>query len=76
VLLGLHEVLLEDGGERGVLGEARGGAHLGKRLLLDRMGVCQVLDELLLEGRAWHGHLHRSVLGIGRRIPGAMERKR
>jgi hypothetical protein len=50
LLLGLDQVLGEDAAELGVAGDVRRGTQLGQRLLLDRVGVGQVLDELFASG--------------------------
>ena len=47
LLLGLTEVVTEGGREAGVAGDLRGGPELRQRLLLDGVGVGQVLGQLI-----------------------------
>ena len=53
LLLGLAQVVGEQRRQVGVAGDVGRGAELGERLLLDRVGVGEVLDELL--GCGSHG---------------------
>src|SRR5581483_8218374 len=51
VPLGLRQVVAEDVGETGVARRLRRALQLLQRLLLDRVGVCQVLHELFVDSR-------------------------
>jgi hypothetical protein len=57
VLLGLAQVADERLGEVGIAGELGRRAHLGECLLLDRVGVGQVLRQLVLERVRAHRRL-------------------
>ena len=69
LLLGLAEMVGEETGQLRVAGDLGRGAELGERLLLDRMRVRHVLDQLLTHARHRNSFDRSCAIGVTRLAP-------